>query len=108
MSIVRTADGRKIIGNIENGTFTKSGIIGAIHMLHTPRGWGIDAATYKKQVEPYCHTIVIPDTQSGITYKVSTGIFSKHKMFIDRGFGEQYVLPIRYWQTIPPRQKALL
>ncbi len=104
--IVRSTDGTRIIGSIELGTFTKR-VRGTVHMLRIPRGWGIDLQPFITSIRPNCHTIIIEAIASGIKYKVSTKLFDDKKMYLNRGFSPQYVLPIKYWMVTTKTQKAL-
>jgi hypothetical protein len=103
---VTSVDG-KIIGDIEGGVFTKR-VNGKVHMLREPMAWAIDQRAYEEHVKKACHTIVIIDTENGTKYKVSTKVFDEKRVFMNRGFGPQYYLVMKWWQTIAPGQGVLI
>ena len=103
--IVRSTDG-KIIGSIENAVFIKR--VRLAHMLHTPRAWGIDCKAFLEQIYPKSNRIRIEEQDSGTDYEISTEVFNRRKGYLDRGFGPQYFVPIKYWHQIRKGQKALL
>jgi hypothetical protein len=104
--IVQSVDG-KIIGDIEKGVFTKR-VDGRVHMLRQPPAWAIDVRAFVKDVRPNCHTIVVEDTHAQLTYSVSVQLFSDKKGALDRRYGAQYYLPLKYWTVRSSSQKELL
>ena len=102
--IVRVDD--KIIGQIENGVFTKR--VRQAHMLRTPRAWGIDCKAFLEQIFPKTNRIRIEETETGTVYDISTGVFNRRKGYLNRGFGPQYFVILKYWHEIRKGQKALL
>ena len=104
--IVRSTDGN-IIGSIDNDVFTKR-VQGEAHMLRTPRAWAIDCKAFIEEVFPHSNKIRVELLDSGIIYEVSTKVFNSRKGYLDRGFGPQYFLPLKYWHEIREGQKALL
>ena len=103
--IVRSQAG-KIIGQIEGGVFIKR--VKQAHMLKTPRGWAIDCKSYWDFIWPKVHTIRIEETESDTVYEISTKTFDKQKVYMDRNFGAQYYVILKYWHQIRKGQKALL
>lgn len=104
--IVRSSDG-KIIGDIENGVFIKR-VYGSSHMLKTPPAWAIDCKAFLDSVIPHAHRIRVEDKDTGVAYEIATGVFSDHKVYVDRGFGAQYFVPLKYWHEIHKEQPSLL
>jgi len=102
--IVRVDD--KIIGQIEDGVFTKR--VRQTHMLRTPRAWGIDCKAFLEQVYHKTKTIRIEELDSGTVYEISTEVFNRRKGYLNRGFGPQYFVALKYWHQIRQGQKALL
>jgi len=104
--IVRSVDGN-IIGDIENGVFTKR-VKGSAHMLRTPPAWAIDCRAFIEEIFSQANTIRIEEIESGTTYEISTKTFNRRKVYMDRGFGTQYYVPLKYWHQIRKGQKVLL
>ena len=89
---------RTVIGYIEDRTFIKP-VRGSKHMLRQPPAWAIDADTFDKQVIPHCDTIIIHDREKNKEYKASVKLFDEKKGVLDRGFGRQYYLALKWWNT---------
>lgn len=104
--IIRSVDGN-IIGDLENGVFTKR-VHGAAHMLKTPPAWAIDCPAFLTDIFPQCHTIRIEEIESGMTYEISTKTFNSKKVYMDRNFGPQYFVILKHWHQIRKGQPALL
>lgn len=103
--ILTSVDG-KVIGELEDGILTKR-VKGSIHRLRTPPAWAIDKLAYEK-CAGHCHTIVIIDMEANLRYYVGFKTFDDKKMYLNRGYGEQYCLPLKYWQVTSVAQMALI
>jgi len=89
----------KIIGTLEGNRFTKT-VTGSKHMLRCPPAWCLSADMFEQEVKPYVTEIIIRDTESGLTYRVSTETFAEHCFEIQRGsFERQLGLPLNHWQV---------
>ncbi|MHA1940058.1 MAG: hypothetical protein ACW97O_17830 [Candidatus Thorarchaeota archaeon] len=86
----------KIVGTIENNTFTKQ-VTGSKHQLRRPPAWSIDAQAFDEQIKPQADEIVIFDKESGIKYHTPVETFDQFKRELDRGFGRQYYLTLDRW-----------
>lgn len=70
------------------------------HMLENPRGWGIQKTLYDKHIKRGdFDTLEIYDKETSTRYKVSAIWFERYRLRdpINRGHGEQYVLPLERW-----------
>jgi hypothetical protein len=96
-TLVKTEDG-KVIGRLEEGTFIKP-VVGSKHRLRTPPAWAIDAEAFDQQVKPDAKAIIVLDKETGMKYQVTVETFDRLKGELDRGWGRQYFLMLRYWQV---------
>ena len=94
--LVRLSNG-KVAGRVENGVFVKP-VRGSRHMLRTPRAWAVDAEAYDS-IRQHIDLIVVEDQETGINYRATPEIFDAFKGSLDRGFGNQYFLPLARWQV---------
>ncbi len=104
--IVRSVDG-KVIGKMDNGVFVKE-VRGSIHMLTSPRGWGIDVEAYNQDIKPHCAEIQVHDMETDLLYTSTARNFDEKKIYINRGFGGQFVLLLKDWSVKSREQLSLL
>jgi hypothetical protein len=90
----------KVRGVIENRVLRKA-IRGSVHLLRKPPAIAIDARMYDRY-RPYFDEIEITDTETGTVYRVGAGYFDRQRFTIERGYGRQYTLELKHWQTTPP------
>jgi len=98
--------GGKVIGWIEEDVFTKH-VIGSKHKLLKPPAWAIDAEAFDREVKPNATEIVIVDKEADIEYHASAETFARHSFRFNRGFFDQYALPVRYWQPNSNERRQL-
>ncbi len=94
---VRNSQGR-VIGQIENGTFTKN--ISEIHLLRKPPAICIDAEPFNKLIWPSCHSIIVR-VRDGLNrgeYVTPMINFVTYKGEIERGHGVQYFMILERWE----------
>lgn len=82
----------KMVGVIREDTFYKK-VKGSKHMLRNPRGWAVDASVFEEEFE----YVEIYDEEEGSTWNVSKKYFVENGFKINRGHGDQIVLPIERW-----------
>jgi hypothetical protein len=104
--ILKSVDG-KMIGNLDVGVFTKR-VRGSIHRVRTPPGWAIDQRAYDENLVGNCGTIVVEDVEARLRYTVSFRTFDEKKVRMNRGYGDQYLLPLHYWQVTNIAQRRLV
>lgn len=90
----------KLIGEYADGIFTKS-VVGSKHKLRDPEGWAIDTEVVNTLSILGCDVIQVTDKESKVTYTAKFETFKDYAIPISRGYGDQLVLPVRYWITHP-------
>ncbi len=93
---VCSCDGKRI-GQIEGRIFKKK-VYGSRHFLRSPRAIAIDADACDLEIAPSVERIEVYDKEVDRLYVSSVGNFNQYKIELDRGFGRQYALPLRYWE----------
>lgn len=69
------------------------------HFLESPEAIAIDKDIFKKSVKTgHIIGVKVYEIEHGITYTASLENFITNSILIDRGFGEQYALPLEYWE----------
>ncbi len=97
----------KPVGVIRDGWLCKTGLDPARHMLRNPRGWCTDAAHLEL---PGLLGVQLVTT-SGETWEAPVELWQRFGVRISRGYGDQILLPLRFWSVIQPgraRQLPLL
>ena len=92
---VYSCDG-KVIGQIEGQVFRKN-IKGSKHLLRKPRAIAIDVYAYDEDIATACECIEVKDQETGITYVSTIENFNRYRIKLDRRHGQQYALPLGYW-----------
>ena len=107
--IIRSDDGKRIIGDLTGKIYTKK-VQGSKHQLRVPPAWGIDESAVTTIARAGATTIQIHDTEKGIYYSCELATFQTHCLKIDRGFGKQLALPMKWWRVAmtPSIQPALI
>ena len=109
--VVRSQDGKHIVGIIEGKVFKKS-IHSSKHWVRRYDAIGIEAQAVEESILPICGLsglIEIWDKDSGTTYRATIKDFLLHSIVDDLGggAGEHYFLPAQYWTILPSNQQAL-
>lgn len=89
----------KVIGKLENGVLKKI-VRGSVHMLQKPKGWAWDKHVIEETKILGGKSIEITDTETQTKYKAKLDDFEFFGIAFNRGYGEQIVLPIKYWSII--------
>ena len=88
----------KVIGWLSGEVFYKS-VIGSKHRLRKPPAWAIDAEAFDAEIRPSATEIVVIDKETGTEFHASVEIFGRHSFRFNRGFFDQYGLPLQYWRV---------
>ena len=88
--------GNKTVGTLENNKFIKS-VNDSKHKLKYPPAWAIDADVFDKEIKPKVTEIIVLDKETGLKYHCSVKTFTRHSFRFNRGFADQYALPLQYW-----------
>lgn len=105
MTVLKSVDG-KTCGTLENRTLLKR-VHGRIHRVRVPPGWAIDKVAFDR-VADQCDTIVVEDLDSQQRFEVGVDTFLRRRFTMDRGYGAQYILPLKFWQVVGLHQVRLL
>lgn len=87
----------KIIGWKEPDAICKS-IIASLHMLQKPKGIAWDLSVLERARKDGLKKSRVYDKETGNEYEATIEDFFRYGVRINRGFGEQIVLPLIYWQ----------
>ncbi len=87
----------KPVGYFCFGKFVKP-VKGSRHMLRKPPAWAIDAWAFDHVIKKKADFIIVKDSETGINYTVEVALFDEKKGKMNRGFDEQYFLPLSYWK----------
>lgn len=87
-----------VVGQFEEGVYRKT-VKGSIHMMQSPMGWASDKDICEDLAKLGCKEIRIFDKEKGKTFVASFEEFMAKAIPIDRGYGEQLALPLRYWKV---------
>ncbi len=79
---------------------------GPLHMLAEPRGWAVQASVFDYHKDEIL-AIGIDDTRSGIHYEITKDAFQRVCFSVDRGFGIQLVVALKYWHLSSATTKQL-
>lgn len=90
--------GRRVVGQVRAGVFSKK-VRGSAHMLRTPAAWAFDRSSLVAAENAGAHTVRVEDTETGVLYTVGLPVLWSTGIEIDRGFGQQVALPLRYWSV---------
>ena len=88
---VRNAAGR-VVGRIEGGWLVKRGLDPGRHQLRKPPAWATDAAHLRLPVKGL--KLICVD---GSVWLGTWGAFERHGFRVNRGYGEQVALPLKWW-----------
>ena len=99
----------KVVGQIVNGWIEKINIDPAKHKLRKPEGYATDAThinwLHSRGTEAKGIRLNLID---GTVLEASLEDLAKYGTHINRGYGDQTVLPIRWWSiAVDPRQSRM-
>ncbi|MGD0610057.1 MAG: hypothetical protein ABSB41_00970 [Anaerolineales bacterium] len=91
-------DSGHIVGTYdpERKTFTRR-IQGSRHLLRSPKAVCMDESIYLRLGELGCEWLVVEDVESGVTYRARFLLFEEKQFPINRGFGHQVGMELRFW-----------
>ena len=87
----------KIIGWVESDSLNKN-ISSSKHMLLKPKGIAWDFSVLERARKENLKRIYEPDKETGNDYEATLEDIFHYGVRINRGFGEQIVLHLEYWQ----------
>jgi hypothetical protein len=104
--VVKNVDGR-VIGEVVGREFRKR-VRGSIHFLHEPEGIASDVKALYDAKRLGADRVKVTDAETGIIYTSPIALIFAKGVRLDRGHGEQIVLPRRWWAEDNPNQPGLL
>lgn len=106
MEALKLPDGR-VVAHVDGCRLVKR-VRKSVHMLRVPPGWCIDKAILGQAEAAGVHTIEVCDLESGTRYIADIGALRRYGRLINRGHGDQWLLPLDHWQVIQPGQPVQL
>ena len=93
--------GEGVVGEIRDGVFHKSAYESK-HMLRKPLSWCFDKASIDNNLD-VIKTVQISAKDTEKVYSISIERFFQYAGFLNRGYGEQYFVPIAHWSVTEAR-----
>jgi len=90
-------DGR-VVGQVIDGSLYKK-VRRSKHMLRRPQGWAWDDVCLEQAEQVHAESTKIEDEENHVVYMASLSIFRQHGVPLNRKFGKQTCLPLKYWQV---------
>lgn len=84
------------VGHVIDTTFHKS-VRSSSHMLKRPKGWAVDVKSLDEAVKYGATSVKLWDQDTHTYYHASIDTIKRHGFIMDRGYGEQWVLPLEHW-----------
>jgi hypothetical protein len=104
---VRRDDGL-VIGEVDEAGVFRKRVRGSQHFLRQPPAIAFDRSTLAAAEQAGALSLEVIDLDTNSTYRCSISVFRSHCLFIDRGFGLQWALPLRRWNVLSTAQPRLL
>jgi hypothetical protein len=103
-------DGR-VVAQVQDGVLVKHAK-GSKHMLQKPRGWAWDNTCIEQAETVSANMTRIFDDETDLVYSANLSDFRLYGVPLNRRFGQQTCLPLKYWQVRklgenPPQQLQL-
>jgi len=92
--------------DIKTGIFHKT-CRASLHMLRKPAGWALDVGSLDEAERAGAHTVEITDAEANKTYVAPIRRIRNDGALLDRGYGEQLLLPLDKWAVRDSRQLDL-
>lgn len=92
--------------DVQAGIFHKK-CRASVHRLRKPLGWALDVGSLSEAERAGATLVQIEDTESGRVYTASIKAIRNNGVPLDRGFGEQLLLPLSGWNVRDSRQLDL-
>lgn len=97
MLTVTNNDG-KVIGFLNAETFTKH-VKKSKHLFRKANAWAVDTAALEKALKAGANMLEIIDLDEEKHYLIEAAKFAEHGKVINFGYGEQKLLPLRYFNV---------
>lgn len=90
--------GGRTVGEVRGDIFVKR-VQASRHFLRTPPAICFDVSTLKDAERAGAQTVEVTDADTGRVYRASMGTMWAKGRSLNRGYGEQWRLDLRYWNT---------
>ncbi len=97
--------GRHIVGYVRGGVFHKT--LRSNHFLQKPRAIAFDMSTLREAEQAGAQRVEIVDADSQRIYRASISTIHARGFRVERGFGEQWALPLSEWNNAAERAQQL-
>lgn len=103
-SPVFTAAHRKagVVVETPTGRVWENWLNSAKHMLRAPLAWATCTEALRQARAHGATWCVWHDSATGLDYRAPVDYFDAHGLPVNRGFGDQRALPLRWWSTADP------
>ena len=88
----------QIIGWIDGNAFCKK-VKASKHMLRIPRGWAWDVFVLERARNEGLDKTIIYEKERHTVHCLIMRAFWQHGVYLNRGYGEQICLPLKFWQV---------
>jgi hypothetical protein len=96
VEFIKGFDG-KVVCLLTNNRLIKTAH-GPYHMLQSPPSWSFDAFAYDSNRRKFSKVVVVY-WFTGQMYSISANDFDSHKKELDWGYGRQFYVPLKFWDT---------
>ena len=93
----------KVVGNVTCLAYYKT-VTGSKHFLRTPPAISNDVQALRDAEKAGAIAVIIRDKETGIRYKSSIEAIFKFGISLNRGYGNQIALPMKYWIITPNKR----
>jgi hypothetical protein len=90
--------GNRIVGSVKDGVFIKT-VKASKHFLRVPPAIAFDIDSLKRASEAGAHYVRVIDTDSNRVYVAPISAIWQKGIQVDRGYGRQIALPLKYWNS---------
>ena len=92
---------------MRKGVFHKE-VSASKHLLRKPEGWASDVCVLDQLEALGVELMCLTDRESGKRFHATVNDFQLHGIPLDRGYGPQLVLPLKFWKTTQPGQPQVV
>lgn len=93
----------QVAGEVIGDTLVKI-VRSSIHMLRKPLAWAMDTALLVQAGAIGAIRVQLHDRDTGDIYYAPLDAFWIHGVGINRGYGDQIALPLKYWRVETPSE----
>ncbi|WP_304459691.1 hypothetical protein [Alicyclobacillus sendaiensis] len=98
--------GKKLVGTVAGNTYISRRSRQA-HYYRKYGGYGVQLSILEQLSKDGVDFIVVEE-DTGAVYRTSVNTMWRHGIPVNDGYGDQLILPDKYWEIIPQGQMLLL